>query len=367
MSILDHCLETPSYGWSRDGELYKPSHRELFREFFSRINLFKSRKNWLGFLGWASICLFAIPFAIFLRYYVTLPLFIVGFLYSMVVLGTHGTIYFHRYCTHRAYQFSHPFWRFIVRNMVVKIIPEEIYVISHHVHHMKPEKPGDPYNVHAGWLYCFLADAIHQPINTHLSPEEYQQVARLMDHTGVHLNSYAQYQKWGSICHPVWTLLHFALNWAFWYAFFYWLGGHPLAITIFAASGFWAVGIRTYNYDGHGGGKDKRKATDFNRKDLSINQLWPGLVTGEWHNNHHLYPNGARAGFLPYQWDYAWWFIKFYYAIGAISSYRDFKKDFVEKYYQPYLNGLAARRSQSSPAVGETALAYNPAGAELPK
>ena len=349
MSILDRCLEAPSYGWEQDGELVVPTHRQLFREFFSRLNIFASRKNWLSLLGWSTIVLLAIPFFIFWFKYVTFPLFVIAFVYSMFVLGTHGTIYYHRYSTHRAYQFTHPFWRFIVRNMVIKLIPEETYVVSHHVHHIKPEQPGDPYNVHAGWLYCFLADAVHQPIAQNLSREDYAQVSRMIDHTGVHRNSYEQYQRWGSICHPAWTLLHFTANWAFWYAFFYWLGGHALAVTIFAASAFWAVGIRTYNYDGHGGGKDKRTETDFNRKDLSINQLWPGLITGEWHNNHHLYPNGARAGFLNYQWDYAWWFIKFYYAIGAISTYRDFKEDFMKKHFLPYLAAKEAKALALNP------------------
>lgn len=343
MSILDHCLEAPSYGWEKDGKLVVPTHRQLFREFFSRLNIFASRKNWLSLLGWSTVFLLAIPFFIFWFKYATLPLFVIAFVYSMILLGTHGTIYYHRYSTHRAYQFSHPFWRFLVRNMVIKLIPEETYVVSHHVHHMKPEQAGDPYNVHAGWLYCFLADAVHQPIARNLSPEDYQQVSRMIDHTGVHRNTHDQYQRWGSICHPAWTLMHFTLNWLFWYGAFFLIGGHTLAVTIFAAAAFWAVGIRTYNYDGHGGGKDKRGETDFNRKDLSINQLWPGLVTGEWHNNHHLYPNGARAGFLPYQLDTAWWFIKFYYSIGAISTYRDFKKDYMEKYYLPYLAAKKAK------------------------
>jgi len=256
----------------------------------------------------------------------------------MVVLGTHGTIYYHRYCTHRAYQFSHPFWRFLVRYMVIKIIPEETYVVSHHVHHYISEKPGDPYNVNGGWWYCFLADVIHQPISKSLSREDYHRVSRMLDHTGVVLNSYEQYQKWGSVCHPGYTLLSFSLNWLFWYVVFYLLGGHGLAITLFGAAGFWAFGVRTFNFDGHGGGRDKRKnGIDFNRNDLSINQLWPGLVTGEWHNNHHLFPNGARAGFLPYQLDYAWYFIRFYKAIGAIKSYRDYKQQFMVKYYEPFL------------------------------
>lgn len=338
MAFLATVLHPPAYGFSRGEELYVPTKKELAREFFSRLNCFKNKKNWLPCFGWGSSFLLTIPFFLFFTHYFSWKYFIIAFFYSMVVLGTHGTIWYHRYCTHRAYQFSHPIWRFLVRHMVIKIIPEETYVVSHHVHHQMAEKPGDPYNVNGGWWYCFLADVTHQPIARDLSEQDYQRIVTMLDHTGGFANSYRQYQRWGSICHPVFTLLSFSLNWLFWYGVFYFLGGHGLAVTIFASAGFWAFGVRTFNFDGHGAGKDKRRdGVDFNRKDLSINQLWPGLVTGEWHNNHHLFPNGARAGFLPYQLDYAWYFILFYKAIGGIKSYRDYKEQFMTVYYEPYL------------------------------
>jgi hypothetical protein len=42
------------------------------------------------------------------------------------------------------------------------------------------------------------------------------------------------------------------------------------------------------------------------RRRGSINQLFAGTVSGEWHNNHHLYPGGARSGFFWWQLDTAW-------------------------------------------------------------
>jgi stearoyl-CoA desaturase (delta-9 desaturase) len=193
----------------------------------------------------------------------------------------------------------------------------------------------------------------HQSIARNLSEADYAKTAALIGHTGVRVNSYAQYQKWGSICHPAYTAAHFLLNWIFWFGAFYLIGGMALAVAIFGMTAVWAVGIRTYNFEGHGRGKDKRQeGIDFNRKDLSINQVWPGMITGEWHNNHHLYPNGIRAGFLPYQWDYAWNFICFYRWIGAIDSVRDYKKQFIENYYEPYLlskkQALAQKAGNSS-------------------
>lgn len=338
MALLDRILEPPSYGFEKDGNLVVPTHRELFREFFSRLNIFRDKKNWVAAICWAATVLLAVPFFFFVIYHFSWGLLLLGFWYSMFFLGTHGTIWFHRYATHRAYTFSGPIPRFIVRNLAIKIIPEELYVVSHYVHHRSSEKPGDPYNVNGGWLYCFLADAIHQPIHRNLSREDYTKLTLLMNHTGVRLNSYEQYQKWGSLCHPARTVAHFILNWCFWYGAFYLMGGHALATCLFGASCFWAFGVRTFNFDGHGGGKDKRRpGWDFDDRNLSINQVWPGAVTGEWHSNHHLYPNGVRAGFLPGQFDPAWQFIRLLIWMGCVTSFKDYQQDFLEKHYYPYL------------------------------
>jgi len=184
-----------------------------------------------------------------------------------------------------------------------------------------------------GFLYCFLADVNHQPINRHLDEQSYERCVRLMKHTGQVSNKYNTYLRWGSLASPWRTIAGVVLNWGFWLTVFYLIGGPGLACALFGAAGVWAVGVRTFNYEGHGKGKDKRQDNiDFNRKDMSINQLWPGIVAGEWHNNHHLYPGSARSGFLRYQIDFAWYFIKFLSVIGAVSSYTDNKKQFLQKY-----------------------------------
>ncbi len=339
MHLLDRALEPPAYGWMDKNEnLVKPRHKEILHEFFSRLNCIKNRKNWLPFFSWAKIVIL-IPFLfLFFFKYFSFGILAIAFVYSMVLMGTHGTIWYHRYCTHGAYKFSHPFWRLLTRNLTLSIIPEEIYVISHHVHHAKSDQPGDPYNATAGFLYCFLADVNHQPIARNLNESDYGRLVSLMKHTGVKTNTYAQYQEWGSLANPAREITGCLLNWSFWYAVFYLLGGNALACALFGAAGFWAIGVRTFNFEGHGKGKDKRKdGSDFNRKDLSVNQLWPGFVAGEWHNNHHLYPSSARSGFLKYQVDFAWYYIKFMNRIGAVSSYHDSKHLFLEQYHKPYL------------------------------
>jgi sn-1 stearoyl-lipid 9-desaturase len=343
MVFLERILDRPSYGFTRDGKLYVPTAKEIVREFFSRLNIFASRKNWLALFSWTATLSFGIPLYIFFTRYSTLGLNALGFIYSMVLMGSHGTFWLHRYCTHRAFKFKNDWVALICRNLVIRVIPEEIYVVSHHVHHQYSEKPGDPYNVNGGWLYCFLADVNHQSIAKDLSEKDYAQLCRLMGHSTVKLNSYAQYKRWGSLCHPLWSVLHYAANWGFWYGTFYMIGGHALATAIFGWAGVWAVGVRTYNFEGHGKGTDRRRdGVDFNRADFSVNQVWPGYVAGEWHNNHHLFPNGARSGFLKYQMDLPWFLIKSLHKIGAISSYRDYKTEFLRDYYSPWKNPAPA-------------------------
>ena len=139
------------------------------------------------------------------------------------------------------------------------MIPEEVYVISHHVHHAKSDMPGDPYNATGGFLYCFLADVNHQLINRNMSREDYSRVADFLSHTGVKCNTYEKYQRWGSVSDPVYTILGIVLNLTFWFSVFYLIGGMVMASTLFGGAFFWAVGVRTFNYKGHGKGKDTKE------------------------------------------------------------------------------------------------------------
>lgn len=339
MVFIDYVLQVPSYGWTDEkGELVRPGTGKILKEFFKRINIIEDRRNWLPLMSWLKV-LCSIPLlSLFIFKFFTWPLLAVAFVYSMIIMGTHGTIWHHRYCTHGAYKFKNKFWRFVTQNLTISMIPEEIYVVSHHVHHTKSDQPGDPYNAQAGFLYCFLADVNHQPIAKDLTESDFNRVRLLMKHTGVKANSYQQYLVWGSYVNPAHALLTWCLNWSFWYLTFYLISGHALACCMFGAAGFWAVGVRTFNYEGHGKGKNlKVEGIDFSSNNNSINQIWPGIVAGEWHNNHHLYPKSARSGFKPYQIDFAWYYIKFLYLTGAVSTYRDSKKDFLKNYHVPFL------------------------------
>ena len=334
MAFIDNILQVPSYGWENEkGQLIVPTKRQLFGEFFSRINIFKSKKNWMSLIGWVTVLCMLPFFYFFIFHYFSFLLLIAFLLYAMIIMGTHGTIWFHRFCTHKSYTFRNKFWRFITQNLVIKTLCEEVYVVSHHVHHVKSDQPGDPYNPRGGFLYCMLADVNHQGINKNLNEKDYERVAHFMRHTGVSINSYKKYKKWGSLATPLYTITLWLGNWAFWYTIFFLIGGHGLACTLFSAAMFWFVLVRAFNYTGHGKGEVKHAdGLDFDRSNLSINQWRPGYFAGEWHNNHHLFPASARAGFLNWQLDLPWIYIYTLYKLGAVTSYHDSKKDFLKNF-----------------------------------
>jgi stearoyl-CoA desaturase (delta-9 desaturase) len=334
MAFINRVLKTPRYGWEdENGEFIIPSTKTLFAEAFHNVNIFNGKKHWLPFFSW-GIILALVPFMLVFGFeYASLKLMPIVIVYGLIVTSVHGTIWFHRYCTHKAYTFSHPIWRLITQNLVIKTVPEEIYSISHHVHHVISDLPGDPYNARGGFLYCMLADVNHQSISRELDSNDYKKVSAYLRHTGVKINTYAQYKKWGSVTNPFYAVISHLLNWAFWYGTFFLIGGHGLATGMFSAALFWFVLVRAFNYTGHGNGEEKHvDGIDYDRTNLSINQLRPGLFSGEWHNNHHLYPKSARAGFLPYQLDLAWVYIYILSKIGGVSSYIDQKSEFLEKH-----------------------------------
>ncbi|GAO43180.1 fatty acid desaturase [Flavihumibacter petaseus] len=335
MGFIDQLLHTPSYGWETiSGTLQQPSAGKLFNEAASRINIFKSRTNWISLLS-VLMMLCLVPFLYFFLFHYFSWWYLGAMLfYSLIVMGTHGTVWYHRYCTHKSFRFSNPVTRFIMQHLVIKTLPEEIYVVSHHVHHAKSDKPGDPYNAKGGLLYCMLAEFNHQRVSETLSETDHRKASAMLNHTGVGLNSFPQYKKWGSLTSPAYTLLSTLMNWIGWYTVFYLLGGHGLACALFSGAILWMALVRAFNYTGHAHGKEKHiDGVDFDRSNLSVNQTRPGLFTGEWHNNHHLYPGSARAGFLPHQVDLAWICIYLMYKTGAVASFHDSKAAFLEKYY----------------------------------
>ena len=121
MPFLDHVLQMPSYGWKdEEGNLIKPSAKQIVKEFFVRLNIFKTQKNWLPFFSWLKVLCLLPFFIVFVFYFVNMWTLAAAFVYSMIIMGTHGTIWYHRYCTHGAFTFRNSFWKFITRKQYKK-------------------------------------------------------------------------------------------------------------------------------------------------------------------------------------------------------------------------------------------------------
>lgn len=323
----------PSYGYLRANQLYVPRLSELLREFLSHINVFKDRRNWLPFWSWLIFfaCMGYLIFYFTTSFrWIDLPIII---LYPMFVLNIHSTIYLHRYSSHKAFQFSHPLFVLIFKLLAPKIVIEESFAISHYVHHQYPDQPGDPYNPKAGWLYCFLADANHQSIARDLSKEDYEKLVKLLNHAQLYINSYEQYKKWGSLSHPLIIITETLSSWVLTILFYYFLFGSQITLAILAGVSTWAFTIRTFNYKSHGSGVDKRDfKKDTDRTSNSLNQKLPGMVAGEWHSNHHVYPRSARNGFKKGELDLSFQVIHLFYKIGIIKNYNDSLEDYKKRF-----------------------------------
>src|ERR1700685_2645026 len=114
--FIDDLLYVPSYGWKdNNGDLIVPTSKQLWSEAFSRMNIFKSRRNWISFISFLMLIAMVPFFVFFLVKYFSWYLVIAIVIYSMVIMGTHGTIWLHRYCTHKSYGFSHPLWRILTQ------------------------------------------------------------------------------------------------------------------------------------------------------------------------------------------------------------------------------------------------------------
>ena len=85
MDFLQRILEPTRYGISdSSGRLIRPTVFQIWSEFFYRLNIFRDRKNWLPLFSWVVTCSLVVPFFIFFRYFFSLDLLLLGFIYSTI-------------------------------------------------------------------------------------------------------------------------------------------------------------------------------------------------------------------------------------------------------------------------------------------
>src|SRR5690606_844599 len=86
MKFIDRLLQEPSYGWKDgNGKAVQPSAAEIFRELLSRVNVFKSKKNWISAIGWFWVLCMLPFFFVFVFRYLSWWTFLAFIVYAMIV------------------------------------------------------------------------------------------------------------------------------------------------------------------------------------------------------------------------------------------------------------------------------------------
>ena len=327
-------LQEPTFGYANsDGSLKHPSTGEVLREGWAAINPFRNAQRlpatfhvlfhlssivcaifWLGwFFSWASLGYFAVS------------------IYFLVVV-TH-TVWLHRYCTHRAFEFRILWLARVFLWLNGLTIREDTYCVPHRVHHQRGDRVGDPHGPHMGRLGSYLAIESMMKINTKMTAQQYKHIESSVQHIGFPVSTYEQFQKTGTIEHAGHMALRTLFAQVFWAGLAWLIGGVSFVLAWYAAVAVVILTIRDFNYFGHGGSRQrpKRAGWEFDNRTLALNQIFYGIVASEWHNNHHMYPRSANTGLTPGQIDVSFLVIRLMRTLGIVTSYVDATPRFRER------------------------------------
>lgn len=340
-------LEEPVFGYANpDGSLKHPSTGEVLREWWDAINIFRNPQRlpaafhvlfhlasigcaiaWLGWhFTWASLGYFAAA------------------TYAFVVV-TH-TVWLHRYCTHRAFEFRSRWFARVFLWLNGLTIREDTYCVPHRVHHQRGDRVGDPHGPHMGRLGSYLAIESMMKINTAMTPEQYRHIESSVQHIGFPVSTYEQFQRTGTIEHAGHMAARTLFAQVALAGLAYLIGGVSFVLAHYAAVALVILTIRDFNYFGHGGSRQREKKAgwEFDQRTLALNQIFYGIVASEWHNNHHMFPRSANTALTRGQIDVSFWVIRLMRGLGIVSSY----VDAAPRFRQRLAEGLVAREPNGS-------------------
>jgi sn-1 stearoyl-lipid 9-desaturase len=330
-------LVAPAYGYARsDGAPYHPTVRQAFAEWLDAMNVWRDRTRLVAFVTGSFHILAGIAAVVYSTWYLTwesIPSRIVSTAIGLGFGVVYHSVWWHRYCTHKAFTFRSLFWARLFTWTNPLAYRDETFVIPHRIHHQTADRPGDPYTPLAGWLVCYLSAETAQRMNTQLTRAQYERLVSGLRHIGLRTNSYEDFQRTGSVEHVGTFLFKAALAQVLWVAPFAIFGGTMWVLSLYSAV-FWSMFIlRDFNYRGHTHEPDHAHEAgwDFG-EGLAINHRLYGYMIGEWHNNHHACPSSARMGFLRGQLDLGFLFIKFLHRVGIVTSYTDQREHFHDAY-----------------------------------
>jgi stearoyl-CoA desaturase (delta-9 desaturase) len=206
---------------------------------------------------------------------------------------------YHRLLTHRSFQVPKALEYAIAIVGALALQGGPIFwVAGHRMHHLHTEDVDkDPYSARRGFWWSHMLWLFHKNPKF-FSSESYRQFAPDLDRQ--------PFYRWLDRYHlllqiPLGVVLYFSGGWSF---VFYGL----VVRTVLLWHSTWLINSAThmFGYRTH------------DCEDNSRNLWWAAILTyGEgWHNNHHAYPNVAKAGWKWWEVDTTWWVILFLDKLG---------------------------------------------------
>ncbi|MGB0413668.1 MAG: hypothetical protein ACPGJU_04415 [Coraliomargarita sp.] len=305
----------------------KPNVAEMRVEWFDSANILKHRAA-LGSLTTLAHYLFCITVAIVClagNLSIWTPLWFISFL--LLMAHFYHTFWYHRYCSHKAFNFSSKLFPMFMQWTNPLLIKEETYVIPHFVHHKLSDKPHDPYGPHLGPLASILAAESAHHFNPEMSDKAFKHCRMLLDHLPSKWQTKEQFIRNGSFEVPWLYPLRFVFVNLFWVSLFGLILKQPeLLGAWYAATIIFIVILRDFNYRGHD--EDADNSVKIDKNSLAVNQWFYGYLASEWHDNHHRFAASAKCGFRRFEFDASFSITKLLKKLGVISSYVDSSKSF---------------------------------------
>jgi fatty-acid desaturase len=293
----------------------KPSTGEVFREWFDAVAFWRDPNRRLPAFYAGYHLLTGAVFVWFFAHSFSLAAVGAVALLACFIATVYNTVWYHRYCSHRAFTFRSLGWArlFLWTNPVC--FREESYVVPHRLHHSRSDEPNDPYGPHLGWLGSYLATESQQKMNRHITRAEYQRLAQSLAHIGFVQNTYSAYQATGSVENVAHYLGRFVFINVFWCALAYLAAGWTGVGAWISAVFLFTVLVRDFNFRGHAGLLGNRA------EGVPLNQFIYGLIAGEWHENHHAYPRLARSGLRWWQIDLPYAIVRVLHLVGVVRQF----------------------------------------------
>jgi fatty-acid desaturase len=315
-------LTEPSYlrAHSSSSKAYRPTIKDTVRELIHALDFVHDPSHLATAIIFCSMHSTVVGLILFVFKYLTWHNFVLYMLALFMLAQFYNTLWYHRYCAHSSYSFSHPFWNKLILYLNPLFIREETYAIPHMIHHQKSDNIGDPYGPHLGRLESFYSGEVYQ-INTDISLDEYNLLVARIKHIGLSINSYEDFKSQHSMEKLSAYLIRMFTAQLVWSALWYSLGGYGFVTAWYAAIFVMLFLIKDFNWVGHAGYVVNKRKKGRNNKPSGtpINQRTYGYLASEWHMNHHRYPQAARTGITIQQLDFAYWVLKFLKKINIVK------------------------------------------------